>query len=279
MKYWRKNKMIDLKQVQKGVYQNKLDKGFNVTDINKEFCLIYGEVSEAYEAWRKKKDDVGEEIADVVIYLLGLSEILNVDLESELLKRKNGLNDNSLSESEPKYDFDTSIIDLLTETNYLDKNIFELNKKIEQKFIINYEDLIIDFLSNIKGDNRYDFCVKLRNKFTPDEIYNIELMLPEERNAYLKKTLSEEEYKVYEIYLASNKFNMEDFIDYLNRLIELNDPTVVVLVPNDKVNYDYIDKNIKTKVSDGIYKGIKILYRNKVYDFSLNEGNVIKYAI
>ncbi len=67
-------------------------------------------------------------------------------------------------------------------------------------------------------------------------------MLPEERNAYLKKTLSEEEYKVYEIYLASNKFNMEDFIDYLNRLIELNDPTVVVLVPNDKVNYDYIDK-------------------------------------
>ena len=163
---------------------------------------------------------------------------------------------------------------MLTETNYLDKNIFELNKKIEQKFIINYEDLIKDFLSNIKGDNRYDFCVKLRNKFTPDEIYNIELMLPEERNTYLKKTLSEEEYKVYEIYLASNKFNMEDFIDYLNRLIELNDPTVVVLVPNDKVNYDYIDKNIKTKVSDSIYKGIKILYRNKVYDFSLNEGNV-----
>ena len=76
-------------------------------------------------------------------------------------------------------------------------------------------------------------------------------------------------------FLKENGFeSKEDFIDYLNRLIELNDPTVVVLVPNDKVNYDYIDKNIKTKVSDGIYKGIKILYRNKVYDFSLNEGNV-----
>ena len=207
-------------------------------------------------------------------YLIDEKEKKLSELESELEKRKNGLKENSLSEVKPNYDFDTSIIDLLTETNYLDKNIFELNKKIEQKFIINYEDLIKDFLSNIKGDNRYDFCVKLRNKFTPDEIYNIELMLPEERNAYLKKTLSEEEYKVYEICLASNKFNMEDFIDYLNRLIELNDPTVVVLVPNDKVNYDYIDKNIKTKVSDGIYKGIKILYRNKVYDFSLNEGNV-----
>lgn len=59
--------MVDLKQMQKDVYQNKLDKGFNVTDINKEFCLTYGEMAEAYEAWRKKKDDVGEEIADVVI--------------------------------------------------------------------------------------------------------------------------------------------------------------------------------------------------------------------
>ena len=81
--------MMNLKQIQKDIYQNKLDKGFNVTDINKEFCLIYGEVAEAYEAWRKKKDDVGEEIADVVIYLLGLSEILNINLEDEIIKKIN----------------------------------------------------------------------------------------------------------------------------------------------------------------------------------------------
>lgn len=67
------------------------------------------------------------------------------ELESESFKKKEWVKCNSLSESGPKYDFDTSIIDLLTETNYLDKNIFELNKKIEQKFIINYEDLIKDF--------------------------------------------------------------------------------------------------------------------------------------
>lgn len=46
--------MIDLKQLQKDIYKNKLNKGFNVTDINKEFCLTYGEMAEAYEAWRKK---------------------------------------------------------------------------------------------------------------------------------------------------------------------------------------------------------------------------------
>ena len=81
--------MVDLKKLQKEVYQDKLDKGFNVTDINKEFCLTYGEVAEAYESWRKKKDDVGEEIADVAIYLPGLSEILNIDIEKEILNKVN----------------------------------------------------------------------------------------------------------------------------------------------------------------------------------------------
>lgn len=79
--------MIDLKKIQKEIYQNKVEKGFNVTDVNKEFCLTYDEISEAYEAWRKKKEDLGEELADVTIYLLGLSEILGIDLETEILKK------------------------------------------------------------------------------------------------------------------------------------------------------------------------------------------------
>ena len=79
--------MLDLNKLQKEIYQNKIDKGFNVTDINEEFCYIYGEVSEAHEAWRKKKDDLGEELADVSIYLLGLSEILGINLEDEIQKK------------------------------------------------------------------------------------------------------------------------------------------------------------------------------------------------
>lgn len=78
---------MDLKKLQKEIYQNKVDKGFNITDVNKEFCLLYGEVAEAYEAYRKKKEDLGEELADVAIYLLGLAEILEKDLETEILNK------------------------------------------------------------------------------------------------------------------------------------------------------------------------------------------------
>ena len=78
---------MDLLKVQKEILQNKLDKGFNTTDVYKEFCFLYGEVGESLEAYRKKKDDLGEELADVAIYLLGLSEILGFDLEKEILNK------------------------------------------------------------------------------------------------------------------------------------------------------------------------------------------------
>ena len=77
---------MKMKEMQKEIYQNKLNKGFNVTDVNMEFCLLYGEVAEAYEAWRKKTH-IGEELADIAIYLMGLSEILGIDLESEIEKK------------------------------------------------------------------------------------------------------------------------------------------------------------------------------------------------
>ena len=81
--------MVDFRKLQKDVYQNKVDKGFNTTDVNKEFCLKYAEIAEAYDSWLKKKDDVGEELADVVIFTMGLSEILGVDLESEIINKIN----------------------------------------------------------------------------------------------------------------------------------------------------------------------------------------------
>ena len=72
------------KKLQKHIYQNKVNKGWNVTDIEKELCLMNGEVAEFYEAYRKHLPSVGEELADIAIYLLGISEILGIDLGDEI---------------------------------------------------------------------------------------------------------------------------------------------------------------------------------------------------
>lgn len=75
---------MEIKELQKRAFQNKLNHGFNTTNVELEFCLLEGEVSEAFMAYKKKHDNLGEELADVMIYLLGLSEIVGVDLQKEV---------------------------------------------------------------------------------------------------------------------------------------------------------------------------------------------------
>lgn len=77
---------MDLNIKQKEIIQNKINKGFNTTNIEKEFCLLYGEVSEAYDAYQKK-EDVASELADIAIYTLGIAEILNISLSDEIEKK------------------------------------------------------------------------------------------------------------------------------------------------------------------------------------------------
>ena len=79
--------MIDLDKKQKEVIENKIKHGWNTTKIPEEFCYLYGEVGEAYQAWLLKKDDLGGELADVALYLLGIAEILGFSLADEIEKK------------------------------------------------------------------------------------------------------------------------------------------------------------------------------------------------
>lgn len=79
--------MIDLKELQKEVMRNKIEKGFNTTDVAVEFCRAHEEMSEAYSKFSKNQDGVAEEFADVAIFVLGMCEILGYDLEKELIKK------------------------------------------------------------------------------------------------------------------------------------------------------------------------------------------------
>ena len=62
----------------------------------------------------------------------------------------------------------------------------------------------------------------------------------------------------------------EEFINYLDFEIGKYDPNVYVYVGDKSVNYDKLDKRIKTIYNSKIYKGIKIVYKNILYDFSLS---------
>lgn len=85
---------MNLELVQKRIIKNKVEKGFNVTDIEEEFRNLKSELEEAVEAFRSKSVvDVAEELADIAIYTLGIAELLGIDME-EAINNKMTVNEN-----------------------------------------------------------------------------------------------------------------------------------------------------------------------------------------
>ncbi|WP_323371399.1 nucleoside triphosphate pyrophosphohydrolase family protein [Streptomyces katsurahamanus] len=52
-----------------------------------EFGLLTAEVGEAFTAWRKHLTDLGEELADVFLYLVSVAEMNGVDLGEEVARK------------------------------------------------------------------------------------------------------------------------------------------------------------------------------------------------
>ena len=214
--------------------------------------------------------------------LQGYDDLIQ-DKENKLLEIDNLIKDKekgikeeeTLTGTNQRYAFDNNVIDLFNATKYQDQNIFELNKKIDENFVVNYEELIKDFLTLCDDKTDYNFCVNLRGKFDSDMIYRLKSMIKSDYEDELKQMLSEKEYKVYEAFkLVTSDNNVDNFIDYLDQLVDLNNPKVKILVGNKSENYDHLNEYIETVFNDKIYRGIKIVYKNKVYDFSLSERNV-----
>ena len=79
---------LTLREIQKRIWDNKVKKGFNTTDISKEFLYLAEELGEAVKAYRKdNKDELAEEIVDLIIYSLGLLEMLGKDGYGEIMKK------------------------------------------------------------------------------------------------------------------------------------------------------------------------------------------------
>ncbi len=228
-----------------------------VKRINKQTKLYFVDKSQEYDYLINEK----------------VEKLKNLDEELKEKERKN--KDKSSRENNNNYEFDFNIIDLFSNTEYQNNSVFELSKKIDEKFNIDVDMLIRKFLSFSSDDSKYMFCVNLRNKFNSEIIYSLKMLSKEDMNKEMKKILDDKEYKLFELYKeVFDKPSIDGFVDYINELVDLNNPEVIVYVGDKTKNYDNLGNNVKTVYSKDIYKGIKIKFHNTIYDYSLNEGNV-----
>lgn len=78
---------MDIRSGQRLACDSKSADGVSAPDVPMEFCLVQAGVAGAFEAWRKGRIEIGQELADVAVHLFRLAQMTGIDLQEELEAR------------------------------------------------------------------------------------------------------------------------------------------------------------------------------------------------
>lgn len=221
-----------------------------IVKINQQSKDYFVDKLQAYDALIAEKEEV----------LKGLNESIE-EKQRELLNQ-----DVSKENTEAVYLYDQKNID------YQDDQIFKKLKKVEDKFNLNTEQLITKFInSHFKKTtvSKYEKLVEVRGKLKRDFVYKMVSKGPREQEKNVRELLGELGSILDDFNKKNKKFSLLKFISYFDKIIMVEDPYIYVYVGSSKENYDHLNEFVRTKVDDNIFKGVSIIYRGKLYDYSL----------
>lgn len=158
--------------------------------------------------------------------------------------------------------------------DYQVSDLLAMVKKIEKGFIIDTEDVIKQFIKEkTQKDNvkKYEKLKEVKDYIMGIGVYNILTTNDEDYIDNVEREIERIDHKIYHRYImSSEEFEIEDFLNYLENEMGTCDPTIYVIIGEEDVNYDHLDERIKTIYNEKVYKGVKIIYKNKLYDYSLS---------
>ena len=91
---------MDIRSAQKIAWGTRPAKGANNNDIPLELCVLSEEVAKVFDAWRKGRREVVEELATIAIFLFRLAEMVGTDLQ-EVVEAKLALSKSKIYGQSP----------------------------------------------------------------------------------------------------------------------------------------------------------------------------------
>lgn len=195
--------------------------------------------------------------------------------KEEKLKQIKEDNDNKEKSNEIKEDMSKTPVIVLDDNKrkYQVDDLLKTVKKVEDRFKIDNEKILKQFLNNKPTKEelvRFNHLEKMKQEITKIGIYNIITSTDENLLNELFDKLRMVDVDIVDAFaLNTTNPTVEDFLNYLENELNKCDPHIYVEVGDKNVNFDYLSDRIVTEYNEKIYKGIMVVYRNKMYDYSL----------
>ncbi len=152
------------------------------------------------------------------------------------------------------------------------KDILQVIKKIDSKFNYDERYIVEEFVNQTLSDNstdKYNKLTQVKKYIEKVGIYNLLRDNEEEINEFKKEVSKIDNELIFTYEKINEHFDLENFIGYLDIEIKKNDPMIYVLVGNKNVSFNDVSDKVKTMYREEVYRGIKIIYRGNIYDYSL----------
>ena len=220
-------------------------------------------------------DEKKEEIANLQKQINTLQDETEMKKEVEEYKKHKDEIKKSLVkiENKNKEEEKEEIIYDIPTPKYRQEEFFNSYKKLKKQFDVNSKQILEEFLKEHKDtseDKKYIELKKLREQFSEETVYELLTLTPEEQFDVTDKVINSLKSSFIKLDISDKKtFSIVKFLEKIDIKIREADPNIYVYVSNDGINYDCLDKRIKTILYKNMSEGIIIEYKNKMYDYSI----------
>ena len=152
------------------------------------------------------------------------------------------------------------------------KDVLQFIKKIDAKFNYDEKYIVEEFVNQTVNDSspdRFNRLTGIKKYIEKVGVYNLLIANDEGLKAFKDNVSKMDNELIYTYEKVNGFFDLENFLAYLDIEIRKSDPTIYVLVGNKNVSFNEVSDRVKTVYREEVYRGIKIIYKGNIYDYSL----------
>ena len=159
------------------------------------------------------------------------------------------------------------------EAIYRNLDFKEDYKSIKEKMSFNRTEVIKDVMdaNKLEADSLAKVAIDLSKAFDVDTIYNLSTMSSVDQEDILRGAFNNHQLDLLNDYkkISKDRFSCVQFFEYVNRIAKQEDPNFYVKTGWKEDYFDNLGDNVVTLHDESITEGVKIVHKDKVYDYSI----------
>lgn len=157
-------------------------------------------------------------------------------------------------------------------TAYKNSEFKDDYKSLKESMSFDKEKVLKKIISENDNEKSYGtVATELANDISFDVIFDLNTLSPIDQEKALRSSFNNEQIKLLDEYISqkSAQFNCVDFFDYVKQIAHQEDPSFYVKTGWKNENFDKVSNDVVTIHDENITEGIKIVHKDKLYDYSV----------